>query len=441
MKRKILSFITVLSIILTVAIPFASASGTPSDWATAEINAAKTAGLITDKVSADYQANITREQFCELAVLLYEKLTGEEAPTAENKFTDTNNEEIVKASGLGIVNGISETEFAPGNSITRQELAVMIVRTISVALGDDFVLLYNTNNFDDDSEIADWAFEYVQYAYNKSIIKGIGDNKIDPLGTATCEQAILIVNRVYDNIDLCKVKISETTTEIYDNYTNVNESLSEISNAYTDEYGYVKPEDIDTVLEQANVKALELKESGELKSVSLNKEYGSISMVLKNGYKYIYAPPVEGYESFGSDDSYDIEIITADYFKWSEEVGEELGSTIYNTVLNGEFEYTTMNDCVNMIKDVIPDSKSHWKKNGTSVSRLKNLFRSLNSNQKYVILWRGHGNLYEQIDDNNPDLGSIFWVSELATKNKIEMYSYDLDKDNIILYNNDFAFF
>jgi hypothetical protein len=41
---------------------------------------------------------ITREEFCELAVLLYETMTGTTAsPMSPNPFTDTTNSQILKA--------------------------------------------------------------------------------------------------------------------------------------------------------------------------------------------------------------------------------------------------------------------------------------------------------------------------------------------------------
>lgn len=50
-------------------------------------------------------APITREEFCEVAVRLYEKSTGKEATYNDSSaFSDTKNPEIFKAYELGIVN-------------------------------------------------------------------------------------------------------------------------------------------------------------------------------------------------------------------------------------------------------------------------------------------------------------------------------------------------
>lgn len=436
MKKRFLSLVLAICMLASIQIPAVCA---PSDWAINEVNAAISQGLVTDKVTQNYQKDITREEFCELVVRLYSKITDKAISVEIDPFTDTDNTEILKAYALKIVNGVSETEFAPDNTITRQEMCVMLVRTIEAIYGEDFILKYQLYKFADNNDIAEWAFEQVYYAYEKEIVKGVGDNRINPLGTATCEQAIIMLYRLYQNIDACKEEISAETIEIYDNHTLVNDSLTAILNDYVDKNGFVDPEDASTVLELAYAKALELKNSGEIRALSYNKEYNSLSIELKSGLKYVFAPPIEGFAAFGSaKDANDIEIMTFDYFPIWEEIGAETGSTIYNTVLNQEIEYTTMNDCVNMLKKTVPNSKTHWKKNGTSVANIKNVFNSLSADQKYVILWRGHGNLYEHIEEGT-DLGAIFWMGEKVTKYKLQKYADDVAKNNIISYNGEFA--
>ena len=93
------------------------------DWHVEEVNTAKKENLVTDKVMSEFPKDITREEFCELAVLLYEKMTGTKATAAANPFTDTNNPEILKAYNLNIVGGVGDGKFAPNNRVTRQEIS------------------------------------------------------------------------------------------------------------------------------------------------------------------------------------------------------------------------------------------------------------------------------------------------------------------------------
>ena len=173
-------------------------SSQPSEWAASEVERAVSNGLVTYSVSSNYQANITREQFCGLVVKLYEKMTGNNVITGDNKFTDTSNQEVLKAYTLGIVNGISDTEFGPRNLVTRQEICVMLVRAIGIISRNTDLNDYQECSFSDADKIASWAVSAVQFAYDKDIIRGVSSDKIDPLGNTTCEQAVLFINRIYD---------------------------------------------------------------------------------------------------------------------------------------------------------------------------------------------------------------------------------------------------
>lgn len=66
-----------------------------------------------------------------------------DAVEVENTFTDVledgwYREYVLKAKALGIVNGISDAEFGIGFNVTRQDMAVMIMRTLE-SMGVDFV--------------------------------------------------------------------------------------------------------------------------------------------------------------------------------------------------------------------------------------------------------------------------------------------------------------
>ncbi|MGI6702839.1 MAG: S-layer homology domain-containing protein [Clostridia bacterium] len=170
----------------------------PSEWAVPEIDLAIENGLVTEKVLSNYQDDITREDFCELVVKLYEALSGEEAQLPEeNVFTDTENEEILKANALGIVLGKTETEFFPDDNITRQEIAVMFYRTLN-AVHPSLVAESFEVTFADIDDISDWALEAIGFMSNKGIIKGMDENMVAPQANTSREQAIALVNRTYE---------------------------------------------------------------------------------------------------------------------------------------------------------------------------------------------------------------------------------------------------
>ena len=170
-----------------------------SDWAIPEINNAIQEGLVTDKVTVDFSRPITREEFCELAVKLYEAISGNAAPAAPaNTFTDTQNPEILKAFQLKIVNGTGQGLFSPGNPISRQEIATMLLRTVKAAVPALDTSAPNAPAFVDSGDIADWAREGVNYFASKEIIKG-ANGAFMPKANTTCEAAIALVKRTFDS--------------------------------------------------------------------------------------------------------------------------------------------------------------------------------------------------------------------------------------------------
>ena len=193
---------------LLISVPF-NVSGEPiieltegtnglSGWAVPEVKQAINNNLVTDKVMVEFQKAITREEFCELAVKLYEKMTGKTADAAPaDTFTDTQNPQVLKANKLGIVEGIGNGLFAPSNSVTRQEIATMLLRTLKIALPAIDTNVANPPAFIDNEDIADWARDGINYFAAKDIIKG-AEGAFLPLANCTCEAAIVLVKRVFD---------------------------------------------------------------------------------------------------------------------------------------------------------------------------------------------------------------------------------------------------
>lgn len=171
--------------------------GTQSSWAEPEIKEAYELTLTYSDVMSNFKKNITREEFCTLVIKLYEKLTGK-IPSAEtDPFKDTDNEEILKAYGLGIVKGTSADSFSPANNITRQEICVMISRALTVSipnLNNDSTVVFP---FKDSAKIASWAIDAMKFAYKNEIMKGVSADTIDPLSNTTREQGIVLLLRTY----------------------------------------------------------------------------------------------------------------------------------------------------------------------------------------------------------------------------------------------------
>lgn len=193
-KESNIAEITTSGQAAAVAVDFTGASS----WALEELKKAVEYGLYTERIMNNYNQNITREEFCELVIKLYEKLKGTAAvPASPNTFIDTTNESILKAYGSGIVNGTGKDTFSPNNPITRQDICVMLYRAINGAVSNVDVSISGVPTFADENQIGTWAVKEVKFAYKNNIMKG-SDSKIMPKDNTNREQALLLVKRVYE---------------------------------------------------------------------------------------------------------------------------------------------------------------------------------------------------------------------------------------------------
>jgi hypothetical protein len=143
--------------------------------------------------------SITREEFAEVAVKLYERYTGKKATAAPSStFTDTTNAEILKAYQLGIVSGIGNNQFAPQVLINREQMAAMLSRAVEVIRPDADMSIAGAPTFADEKEIAPYFTTNVQFMAKNGFISGVGNNRFAPKATSTREQAVIVAVRVYE---------------------------------------------------------------------------------------------------------------------------------------------------------------------------------------------------------------------------------------------------
>lgn len=170
-----------------------------SAWAKAELDKALDYGFITDRVRDNMSANITREEFAEVAVKMYEKYKGKAAAyTDMSAFTDTQNPEIFKAYDLKIVNGVGGNKFAPKDPITREQMAAMLYRLVQAIAPDTDFSTTGTLTFADEKNISNWALENVRFMSKHGYINGVGENRFGPKLSSTREQSVAVAVRLYE---------------------------------------------------------------------------------------------------------------------------------------------------------------------------------------------------------------------------------------------------
>lgn len=193
----------------------------PSKWAKEEVEKAIEENLVPEDLQDDYTDAIDREDFAELAiqvVLSSREITREELEKEVKdkelefkEFIDCDDDDVLLASALGIVNGDGEAgTYRPEDSISREEAAVLLNNLLHYLLDDtDLILLDVYINYEDSEEISNWADGPIQVmakvkGHNKSIMGGKENNLFDPKGTYTVEEGIISTYRLAGAVDQLK---------------------------------------------------------------------------------------------------------------------------------------------------------------------------------------------------------------------------------------------
>lgn len=193
----VMLFAMTMSALTAFAEPGHGDIAAPSEWALEYVERADSLGIVST-FKVHWKENITREQFCELAYNMLDKaLGGKGGNDCQVIFTDTDNEKVLALVDLGIIQGRGEGVFDPEASLTREEAATFLDRIGNFAELVHTELYYM---FEDDGEIADWAMNAVQNVCNMGIMQGVGENRFNPKGSYTTEQAVTTLIRMYDAI-------------------------------------------------------------------------------------------------------------------------------------------------------------------------------------------------------------------------------------------------
>ncbi len=204
----------ILIILLAVIVLSTSIYATgdkPSDWAKDVVGEIFASDLLDDRMKGDYQGEISRKDFAYLGVVIYERITGQKSEVGDAQFPDSDDIYVLKAKNIGVVNGYEDGTFRPNQKINRQELAVLFINTLVAT--NQSLEIDEREIFIDDEDVAGWAKKSVYTARALGVVKGVGENKFEPLGTATREQSMLMFKRLIDRYAETEQPTTEQTTE------------------------------------------------------------------------------------------------------------------------------------------------------------------------------------------------------------------------------------
>lgn len=112
-------------------------------------------------------------------------------------------------TALKVVDGFTDGTYKPEQTVTRAQMAKLVVTALGVA---DYATAKTSKYTDMGS--ATWAIPYVEYASNLNIVNGVGNAKFNPNGTVTYEQAATMIVRALGYTDQCK-EMNGTWPAIY----------------------------------------------------------------------------------------------------------------------------------------------------------------------------------------------------------------------------------
>jgi len=173
-----------------------------SDWFHESVDYVSLRGLMNgvedDKFAP--KGTMTRAM---LVTVLY-RLSGSGEVSGENTFKDVKagqwyTDAVIWAKENGIVDGVSDTEFAPNANVTREQIATIMCRYAKF-IGCGVEEQADLAAYDDAASVSAWALESMRWANSVGLITGRTDTTLVPKGTATRAEVATILMRFCENI-------------------------------------------------------------------------------------------------------------------------------------------------------------------------------------------------------------------------------------------------
>lgn len=169
-----------------------------NDWFFNTVKYAGENGIMNGVSETEFAPNQTLTRAM-LVTILY-RVEGSPRLNSDSKFTDVGPSEwysapVIWAAENGIVNGVTETEFAPNQAITREQIAAIMYRYAGVKGYDTTQGGMAVREFEDYETISSWAREAMQWAVNTKLISGKTATTINPLDAATRAESATIIMR------------------------------------------------------------------------------------------------------------------------------------------------------------------------------------------------------------------------------------------------------
>ncbi|MBR5505232.1 MAG: S-layer homology domain-containing protein [Clostridia bacterium] len=171
------------------------------DWAKEHIAALSADGIINGKGDGEFDpaGKVLREEAVKMIVEAFDITASGDAAFDDVSSADWFRGFVLTAKNAGIVNGVSDSSFGAGLSITRQDAAVMLFTALSKK-GLASAIAGSDSSFADDADIAAYAREAVAYMNSVGAITGYADGTFKPMSTITRAEFAVVLGRIYNTL-------------------------------------------------------------------------------------------------------------------------------------------------------------------------------------------------------------------------------------------------
>lgn len=153
-------------------------------WAYSFIKEMKDLGIVNGVSNTEFapDANITRAEFAKMVAQAF----GLKATATESVFTDCTASDwytpfVIAGTEAGILKGISDTEFGANQQITRQDICTVLGRILDA----ENTMSAADSSFTDIDQVADYAVAAVKAFVAAGVVNGYEDGTFRPTANAT----------------------------------------------------------------------------------------------------------------------------------------------------------------------------------------------------------------------------------------------------------------
>lgn len=172
------------------------------DWFYAAVKTVFEKGLMAGTDTSHFSPTVTTSRGM-IATVLW-RLEGEpKARAGAPGFPDVAEgswyaQAVAWCAGEGLITGYDSGVFAPADSITREQMAVVLHRYNTWKTGGDAALEGDLAAFADATGVAPWACQGMAWAVTRGIVTGKPGGRLDPQGTASRAECALMLARLLE---------------------------------------------------------------------------------------------------------------------------------------------------------------------------------------------------------------------------------------------------